>query len=31
MGTKYSTDHEWIELKEEYEVVIGKQILPRNS
>ncbi len=23
MGTKYSTDHEWIELKEEYEVVIG--------
>ncbi len=23
MGTKYSTDHEWIELKEEDEVVIG--------
>ncbi len=23
MGTKYSTDHEWVELKEEDEVVIG--------
>ena len=23
MGTKYSTDHEWIELKGEDEVVIG--------